>query len=331
MTELNVGATAPAQIPWPPLDLDPDPEEFYKLLTEDDLPDEDGVPMESDRHRKQMYLLLEILELYLSEDWYVSGNMFVYFSPRQVKNEYFRGPDFFAVRGVPRRLRKSYVVWQEGKAPDIIIELLSDKTRVFDKNGKKQTYQDMLRVPEYFWYDPISQEWAGFELRDSQYQPVKPDEEGRLISKQLGLALVRREGTYQNMGGTWLRFETLDGHLLPSAEEMAIAAQDEADTARLAAKAARREAEAAQQEAEVAQQEKLNAQQEAEVAQQEKLNAQREAEAAQREAEAAQQEKLNAQREAEAAQREKLNAQQQAAELQALLEKYKTQFGELPK
>ena len=317
MTELNVGATAPAQIPWPPLDLDPDPEEFYKLLTEDDLPDEDGVPMESDRHRKQMYLLLEILELYLSEDWYVSGNMFVYFSPRQVKNEYFRGPDFFAVRGVPRRLRKSYVVWQEGKAPDIIIELLSDKTRVFDKNGKKQTYQDMLRVPEYFWYDPISQEWAGFELRDSQYQPMKPDEEGRLISKQLGLALVRREGTYQNMGGTWLRFETLDGHLLPSAEEMAIAAQDEADTARLAAKVARLEAEAAQQEAEVAQQE-------AEAAQREKLNAQQEAEAAQRE-------KLNAQQEAEAAQMEKLNALQQAAELQALLEKYKTQFGELPK
>ena len=237
--------------------------------------------MESDRHRKQLSLLVETLELHLAEDWYVSGNMFVYFSPRQVKNEYFRGPDFFAVRGVPRRMRKSYVVWQEGKIPNIVIELLSDKTREFDKNGKKQTYQDMLRVPEYFWYDPLSQEWAGFELHESLYQPIQPDEQGRLISKQLGLALVQREGTYQNLGGTWLRFETLDGDLLPSAEEMALSAQRETEAALRKTEAAQREAEAAQ-------------------------------------------------REAEAARQEKQNAQQQAAELLALLEKYKAQFGELP-
>lgn len=237
--------------------------------------------MESDRHRKQLSLLVETLELHLAEDWYVSGNMFVYFSPRQVKNEYFRGPDFFAVRGVPRRIRKSYVVWQEGKIPNIVIELLSDKTREFDKNGKKQTYQDMLRVPEYFWYDPLSQEWAGFELHESLYQPIQPDEQGRLISKQLGLALVQREGTYQNLGGTWLRFETLDGDLLPSAEEMALSAQRETEAALRKTEAAQREAEAAQ-------------------------------------------------REAEAARQEKQNAQQQAAELLALLEKYKAQFGELP-
>ncbi len=51
--------------------------------------------------------------------------MFVYFSAAQLKSEDFRGPDFFAVLGVPKAERKSWVVWQEGKAPDVVIELLS--------------------------------------------------------------------------------------------------------------------------------------------------------------------------------------------------------------
>jgi hypothetical protein len=51
------------------------------------------------------------------QDVYVGGNMFVYFSLDQVRHEDFREPDFFVVLGVPRRERKSRVVWQEGKGP----------------------------------------------------------------------------------------------------------------------------------------------------------------------------------------------------------------------
>ena len=71
------------------------------LPTQDDLPSEDGIPMETERHKKQMDLLIYSLAPWLIEhqDGYVNGNMFVYFSANQLKNENFRGPDVFVTLG----------------------------------------------------------------------------------------------------------------------------------------------------------------------------------------------------------------------------------------
>lgn len=100
------------------------------LPTQDDLPYDDGEPMETQRHKWQMDLLIDGLSIWLAdrEDGYVNGNMFVYFSLTQVKKQYFKGPDFFAVVGVPKAERKSWVVWEEEKAPDVVIELVSPST-----------------------------------------------------------------------------------------------------------------------------------------------------------------------------------------------------------
>ena len=54
-------------------------EAFPLLPTQDDLPCDDGVPMETERHKKQMDLLVYSLEPWLGERGYVGGNMFVYF------------------------------------------------------------------------------------------------------------------------------------------------------------------------------------------------------------------------------------------------------------
>jgi len=40
-----------------------------------------------------------------------------------------------------------------------------------------------------------------------------------LRSEKLGLALVRWKGFYKNADTTWLRWETLEGVLLPTPEE----------------------------------------------------------------------------------------------------------------
>lgn len=223
--------------------------------TEDDLPYDDGMPMETNRHRQQMTLLLETIENAWSgrDDFFVGGNMFVYFSPQQVKDYDFKGPDFFAVVGVPRRDRKSWVTWQEGKAPDVIIELLSTSTAQYDKTEKKRIYETRLRAPEYFWYDPFSGEWAGFRLRGNSYQPIKPDKQGRLVSQSLDLALVRWDGVYSDVEACWLRWETIDGELLPTGRELADHAWLQVEEERLRAEAAQREAEVAQREAEAAQ------------------------------------------------------------------------------
>ena len=86
--------------------------------------------METQHHVSQMQLLIEPLRLYCEDqqDVYVGGNMFMYVSLAQVRHQDFRRPDFFAVLDVPKRERESWVVWEEGKGPDIVIELLSEST-----------------------------------------------------------------------------------------------------------------------------------------------------------------------------------------------------------
>ena len=75
-------------------------------------------------------------------------------------------------------------------------------------------------MPEYFWYDPFNpQDWAGFQLQAGTYRPISQDEQGRLISQVLKLALVQWSGTYKSIETTWLRWATLEGSLLPTAEE----------------------------------------------------------------------------------------------------------------
>ena len=76
---------------------------------------EAGIPMESDWHRAAMSLLIEILAYFWRgrQDFYVGGNMFIYFDPDQVKKRNFRGPDFFVVKGVTDSQR-----WREAWAWD---------------------------------------------------------------------------------------------------------------------------------------------------------------------------------------------------------------------
>ncbi|MCC5637863.1 Uma2 family endonuclease [Nostoc sp. CHAB 5844] len=176
----------------------------------------DEPPLESDLHRLQMTLLIQCLESWWGNrnDFYVSGNITIYYSPRQRKSEYFRGPDFFVVLGTEHQPRKSWVVWQEdGKYPNVIIELLSDSTAATDRGLKKEIYQNTFRTPEYFWFDPNNLEFAGFILVGGKYQQLEPNAQGWLWSQQLELYL----GIYQDK----LRFFTAEGELVPTPEEVA--------------------------------------------------------------------------------------------------------------
>ena len=176
----------------------------------------DEPPLETDLHRLQMTLLIECLEWLWRErnDFYTSGNLTIYYSPRQRKSEKFRGPDFFVVLGVERFPRKSWVVWEEnGKYPNVIVEILSPKTAATDRGLKKQLYQDVFRTPDYFWFDPNSLEFQGFHLVDGEYEQLQPNEQGWLWSKQLELYL----GIYESK----LRFFSVQGQLISTPQEVA--------------------------------------------------------------------------------------------------------------
>jgi Uma2 family endonuclease len=198
-----------------------------------ELPDDDGIPMESARHKAQMDLLIDALIPWLSEreDGFIGGNMFVYYSLAQVRNKDFKGPDFFAVLGVPKGERRSWVVWEEGKAPDVVIELLSDSTSQADKNLKKLIYQNQMRVPEYFWYDPFNpDDLAGFSNNKGIYQPIAANGQNQLVSQSLGLGLQLWQGNYKGINATWLRWGTLLGELLPTPEEKERQRADKAES-----------------------------------------------------------------------------------------------------
>ena len=86
----------------------------------------DGVPLESHWHVLQIGLLIELLAYWFRDrnDYYASGNMFIYFSEEQARNREYRGPDFFYVDGASRLpLRPYWAVWQEGgRYPDVITQ-----------------------------------------------------------------------------------------------------------------------------------------------------------------------------------------------------------------
>ena len=152
----------------------------------------DESPMETELHLRQLMLLIQSLELLWKDrqDFYAFGNLTIYYSPNQRKSEYFRGPDFFVVLGVARKPRKSWVVWEEeGKYPHVIIEILSDSTAETDRGLKKEIYQETFRTPNYFWFDPNSLEFKGFQLMVGKYEEIAANEQGWLWSQQLELFL----------------------------------------------------------------------------------------------------------------------------------------------
>ncbi len=106
----------------------------------------DEPPWETDLHLHQILLLLTCLEWIWEErqDFYATANSSVYYSPQKITSRDFRGPDFFVVLNTERKLRKSWVLWEENyKYPNFIVEILSGSTAQVDRTTKRDLYQDI--------------------------------------------------------------------------------------------------------------------------------------------------------------------------------------------
>ncbi|MGF1601912.1 MAG: Uma2 family endonuclease [Thermosynechococcaceae cyanobacterium] len=207
----------------------------------------DEPEMESSLHYAQLMLLVSCLEWLWRDrdDFFIGANLTIYFSRQQLRNRDFRGPDFFLVQPATRQSRPSWVVWEEeGRYPNLIIELLSDSTASIDRTLKKNLYQDHFRTPEYFWFSPDTLEFAGFRLIGHIYQPIAPSPQGYLWSEELGFNLGIEQGQ--------LRYFTVEGELLPTAAEAAELEMHraEAEFQRAEIQAQRAEMEAQRAEAE---------------------------------------------------------------------------------
>jgi Uma2 family endonuclease len=192
-------------------------------------------------------------------DFYVGGNQFIYFSPEQLRNKDFRGPDFFFVWDAKPikqvRDRPYWAVWKEdNKFPDVIIELLSPTTEETDRTVKKDLYEQTFKTAEYFLFDPETNQLEGWRLNAAgHYEALVPNDQGRLWSEELGLWLGPWEGPiYGEVVDTMPRFFHEDGSLVRTFEESANQLADEEK--RKANKAEKQRAEAEKQRAEEAKQ-----------------------------------------------------------------------------
>ena len=203
----------------------------------------DGKPMgETPQHIENMIYLLEPLKTWFADDpqVFVAANMFVHYE-RGNRNRHV-SPDVFVVKGVPKDVRpkrRNYRVWEERKAPDFVVEVTSESTREEDRTTKHAIYQDVLRVSEYFLFDPFEEylhpQLQGFRQASGTYRMIRPVK-GRLPSRVLGLHL--------EADGDLLRlYDPAAGRRLPIPPEVLEAQKREAAARRREVRA-RREAEA---------------------------------------------------------------------------------------
>jgi len=203
------------------------------------------------RERQQVLVAMELMV------YYQRGN-------NQAKLQ----PDVQVVFGVRRGDRSSFKVWEEGKAPDFVLEVASPSTEGNDAEHKAWEYA-RIGVREYWRLDPqgslMENALEGYELSAGQYEPLQPvvvaGRGGALRSRVLGLELRSQ----RQAGATVLVFvdprtgQEFDGTLeaaerrIAEREEQALilvrAAEQRVSAAERDKRAAERDKQAAEQRA----------------------------------------------------------------------------------
>jgi Uma2 family endonuclease len=220
---------------------------MYDLPSED--PEEPGLPDEF--HDFQPELLSATLRLtdVKGDRIFTGTDLNLYYD---VQNPlWHKRPDWFAAIGVPRfyderELRLSYVVWDEGVNPSIVVELLSPGTDKEDlglttsEPGKPPTkwvvYEQILKIPYYILYDRYSDELRFYQLVKGRYQ-AQPIQDERIWLPQYKIGLGLWEGEHQGCSRKWLRWLDSDRKWIPTPLEQSEAQQAQAELQREQAEA----------------------------------------------------------------------------------------------
>ncbi|NWF60565.1 MAG: Uma2 family endonuclease [Fischerella sp.] len=189
------------------------------LPSSEELPDSDDTPVDNELQDLIPSLLKAILALLWSDrwDWFFGVDMGIYYDPNQPAIV----PDGFLSLGVQRfideDLRLSYVLWEEKKAPILVLEVLSQKHRG-EYNTKKELYAE-LEILYYVIYNPRRRKKPPLEvyrLVNGEYilQPGNP-----VWLSEIGLGIGRERGTYQGITREWLYWYDEKGQRLLTPEE----------------------------------------------------------------------------------------------------------------
>lgn len=218
---------------------------MYDLPSED--PEEPGLPDQF--HLWQPRLLEETFQpkTYPSDQVFVGSDLNLYYDVHHPL--WYKRPDWFAAVGVSRlyegrELRLSYVLWQEGVDPFVVVELLSPGTEKEDLGQnlrsveqpptKWQVYEQILRVPYYVVFDRYTDTLQVFTLQADRYAEIALSEPRFWIpSLEIGLGLW--QGSYQGNDRLWLRWFDGAGDWIPLTVEREEGERLRADRERLRA------------------------------------------------------------------------------------------------
>ena len=129
------------------------------------------------------------------------------------------------------RGRLSYVLWQEGRVPSVVVELLSPNTIEEDQGLtlrgrtpplKWEVYERILRVPDYVLFNREANILQLFRLDGAHYRELN---EERLWIEELGIGLGVWEGKFMEVERPWLRWYDAEGGWLPTEVERAVATE----------------------------------------------------------------------------------------------------------
>ena len=221
----------------------------------------------------------------------VAGNILLY--PEKGNNKKSLAPDVLVAFGIGTHKRSSYLVWEEGKAPEWVLEVASKSTQAKDRKRKLCDYAEM-GVREYWLFDAKGDVYPrgtprlqGLKLKDGKYQALKSrvvNGKRMIHSKVLGLDV--------RVDGELLRF-----HDPATGKDIRHRSEIEADEER--AKVATEQAQAAAERAQAQTKQEVVQRKTAEArAQRELARAEQEAARAEQEAARAEQEAARAEREA---------------------------------
>lgn len=194
-------------------------------------PESDGRPLaETDLHRVLIIETYQKLNAYYKEydDVYVSGNLLIYDIPGKTNRSI--SPDVMVVYGIEKKMRRTYKTWEEGKAPDFVMEFSSKSTFRQDLTKKKTRYAH-IGVREYFLYDPersyLAESLMGLRLNDDgEYDPIPSLSNKTLYAETLGLEFSLQDdriGIYNPVTKEWL--QTPEEKANAKAEQEAFARQ----------------------------------------------------------------------------------------------------------
>ena len=185
---------------------------------------EDDEPLDSFINEKQQRLLTTVFysgaELPIEKPFLAAANVGLF----ATRTKPGIAPDAFLSLGIHasddwwERKVRSYLFWEFGKSPDIVIEVISPTSG--NELGSKLTDYADLRVPYYVVYDPLRKVGENtlqvFQLTGNFYSPK---EDAMFPNCNIGLTLWT--GTFEDVNATWLRWCYPDGNVIPTGDELA--------------------------------------------------------------------------------------------------------------